>query len=355
METMVKEKSVHKPVAVTTVLLILVLIFTLVFKRPWLFFAAPMGFLFGFFLQRGFMCPASACSEVVLFKSWERLIGLACCMVAAMMGYALLEWFDWVKLDPMPLHWLSLLTGGTLFGVGMVLTGGCVVGVLFKAGTGNLNSLAALPAVLGGVYMVREGWLGSVYGTLKSHTLTGPETLMELTGAPFIGLAGIGAVLFLILVLWKKPIPKTWKAGAAIGVLAPVSCLCASAAGYQAPLGATDGVLNLVSLAAGKSIISPWPLLFCAFIMLGSWFSGGADLRPKPKDELLTAVGGGLLLGIGAALSDGCFYGNIIAGWARFNVGGFIFALMVIPAAWVTTYFYLMGGSLGQKKQGGSP
>ncbi len=296
-----------------------------------------------------------------------------------MVGYALLDLTGWVTIDPAPFNWVNLAVGGVLFGTGMVLAGGCIVGTLFKAGTGNLNSLAALPAVLLGAYVVREGWLRSMDTAFRAHTLnaSGREsaTLMAITGMPYPLLAGISAAVILFAAAWRaRGAPsktarsihfhdilyrpwKPWKAGVAIGVLAPLACLSASATGYYAPLGATDGVLNTLYLVMGKSHAFLWPVLFCASLITGSWFSGRLSgqsrLLPKPLDEVGFAFLGGLLLGMGAAFADGCFYGNIISGWALLNVGGFLFAVVTITAAWVTTYFYLLGGpALGRNRKG---
>jgi len=81
--------------------------------------------------------------------------------------------------------------------------------------------------------------------------------------------------------------------------------------------------------------------------MLGSWvsarLSGTAKLLPKPPDEMLFAVLGGLLVGAGAALATGCVVGNIMSGWALLSIGTAFFGVVTILANWVTTYVYLMG------------
>ena len=42
----------------------------------WVLTALPIGFWFGFFLQKGDLCGASAFSEVVLFREGKKLFGL---------------------------------------------------------------------------------------------------------------------------------------------------------------------------------------------------------------------------------------------------------------------------------------
>jgi hypothetical protein len=97
----------------------------------------------------------------------------------------------------------------------------------------------------------------------------------------------------------------------------------------------------------GKKV-SWWLVLLVSSLVLGSWvsgrMSGQAKLRPKPPDEVVVALIGGVLVGVGAAIATGCVVGNIMSGWALMSVGGFIFGFVTLLSNWVTTYFYLMGG-----------
>ena len=49
----------------------------------WVVTAVPIGFLFGFFMQKGDLCGASAFSEVLLVKDWRKVHGLWVCIVAS--------------------------------------------------------------------------------------------------------------------------------------------------------------------------------------------------------------------------------------------------------------------------------
>jgi len=58
------------------------------------------------------------------------------------------------------LPWLSLLVGGTLFGVGMTLAAGCVNKNLIRLGSGSLRSLVVLALVAIAAYMTLKGLFG---------------------------------------------------------------------------------------------------------------------------------------------------------------------------------------------------
>ena len=71
--------------------------------------------------------------------------------------------------------------------------------------------------------------------------------------------------------------------------------------------------------------------------------SGKFNFTPRAPDETVIAFFGGIILGSGAAIASGCVVGNIMSGVALMSVGNIIFAVVVLIANWITTYFYLMG------------
>ena len=161
--------------------------------RLWVLTAVPVGFLFGFLLQKGDLCGASAFSEVVLARDWRKTFGLWVAIVVSMVGFAVIAELGWVRLAPKPMFWLNYVVGGALFGTGTVLAGGCISGCLFKAGAGNLNSMAALTGMPLGIGMVEYGALNAVHRSMMTHVVTsgtgGPVTLTSVTGLPYWGLA----------------------------------------------------------------------------------------------------------------------------------------------------------------------
>lgn len=361
----------------------------------WFLTAAPVGFLFGFFLQKGDLCGSSAMSEVLLMRDARKLAGLGVAIVVSMVGFAVIERLGWVTLRPKPLLWASWIVGGAIFGAGTVLAGGCISGCLYKAGAGNLNSMAALAGMPLGIAMVEHGALNGVHQALRKHMITaaggGPVTLSSLSGVPYWVLALLiaGATLIAVLVLRRKqsiqrgaePLLhrvvrrswRPWQAGLAIGVLAIPAFLSAVASGRSYPLGVTHGVLHAYDLVADSVAVdtgrpappgtaaalanaapahperkvSGWLILVVVAMVPGSWvaarLSGQAKLLPKPPEQTVTAFFGGILVGIGAAFATGCVVGNILSGWALMSVGMLLFGIVTLLSNWAVTYIYLMG------------
>lgn len=389
----------------TSVILSVIVVYSFV-SQIWFLIAIPVGFLFGFFLQKGDLCGSSAFSEVLLFKDKSKIFGLWVAIIVSMGGIALLDVFGLVQLNPKPMFWLNYVIGGVIFGVGMVLAGGCVSGCLYKTGSGNINSMAGLVGIPIGIAIVEYGPLHSMFLAAKKYVLQnsegGPITVSSLTGLPYWLLALlfiVGTVIILYLrkngnkkqsaAETKKEISgilfkpwKPWMAGIAIGILVIPAYLSSSLSGRNYPLGVTHGVLHVQLLATDSNLnhvwqnnaspaisqksespkpvsnpegkkVSWWLITLVVSLVAGSWvsarLSNKAKLLPKPPEQTVIAFLGGILVGVGAAFATGCVIGNIISGWALMSVGLFIFGIVTILTNWLITYFYLMGGKIFSK------
>ncbi len=385
--------------------IVLVMVIAITTKL-WVLSAIPVGFLFGFFLQKGDLCGSSAFSETIMMRDPRKMIGLWILIVVAMIGFAGLDLLGWVKLSPKPLLYLNYIIGGVIFGAGMVLAGGCISGCLYKGATGNLNSIIAILGIPVGVMMVEYGPLNGMHVWMKKHVVSLADgkavSLFGLTGLPFWALALIFAAVTLVVAIalkrsrsnpanrvknsdapWiQRVMTKPWRpwvAGVAIGLLMIPAYLSSAASGRNYPLGVTHGVMqaelllvdngfkhvyssqppelssttNLASepKGSGKQIVW-WLVLEVVALMIGSWvsarMSGQTRLLPKPPDEILFALLGGVMIGTGAAFAGGCVVGNIMSGWALMSVGMFLFGIVTVLSNWATTYVYMMGGQTGR-------
>ncbi len=121
--------------------------------------AGVLGVLFGFVAQRTGFCGASLISSVVLSKEAKGLLAVLIAVLVTMLGLAFFARQDWIVVNPTPLRLIPAVFGGVLFGVGMVLGGGCVAGSLYKAGEGRIPSMLAVIGIMIGAQTVREGSL----------------------------------------------------------------------------------------------------------------------------------------------------------------------------------------------------
>ena len=381
-------------------LILIVIVITSVLTGLWVLTAIPIGFLFGFFLEKADLCGSSAFSEVLLMKDWKKIWGIWVVIAVSMIIFTILSTIGLIKLNPKPLLWASYVIGGLLFGIGIVFAGGCVSGCLFKTGQGNINSMAGLIGIPLGVAAVEHGRLKGFANYLKRFLIQngdgGPVTISSMTGLPFELLAIIFGILTLLgawtlkkrssnklplkrdnkitfMQRWLTRPWRPWQAGIAIGILAGLAYMSSAASGRNYPLGVTHGVLhaellltdsqleyiykpslpsdtNVSNNAAPSKKVSLWLVLEVIALVFGSFISaklsGKIRFLPRPPDQTVIAFFGGIVLGTGAAIAGGCVVGNIMSGLALMSVGNIIFAATVLLANWMTTYFYLMGGKL---------
>jgi len=104
------------------------------------------GVVFGVVFQRSRFCLVRAFREPFMTGDAEHTRAAALALAVSMLGFAILKFTDlkdrgdWV----FPGAGLGALTGGTLFGVGMTLAGGCGAGSIWRAGEGHVKLWAAL-------------------------------------------------------------------------------------------------------------------------------------------------------------------------------------------------------------------
>jgi len=367
--------------------------------NQWFLSAFPIGLLFGFFLQKGDLCGASAFSEVLLMRDGRKVFGLWVSIVVSMLGFAAASLAGGVSLGPKPLLWVNDIAGGLIFGAGTVLAGGCISGCIYKSAMGNLNSIVALLTIPIGIAFVEHGPLIGLTAKMKTiKTMAsggGPVTLPSLTGLPFWAWAMIFAVVTGSLAFMAsrkrkgqglKAAPsadvgpfrgmlikpwKPWRAGTAIGLVVVASLFSSAAAGRNYPIGVTHGVLHIQELLTNANLVhitgsavkpAPTPSVlggmkitwWLVLVVIGTFLgalasaslSGRVRLKAKPPEQVVTALFGGFLVGAGAAIATGCVVGNIMSGWPLMSVGMILFGIAVILANWMTTYLFMMGGRL---------
>ena len=104
------------------------------------------GVAFGMLFQRSRFCLVRAFREPFLTGEAEHTRAAAMALILSMIGFAILKAMDlkdatnWV----FPGFWTGGLVGGLLFGLGMVLAGGCGAGSIWRAGEGHVKLWVAV-------------------------------------------------------------------------------------------------------------------------------------------------------------------------------------------------------------------
>jgi len=154
------------------------------------------GALLGVISQRSRICFVRAFREPFLTGDATHTRAMLLALLVSAVGFALVKSvvfekaYDFVR----PTFWLGSLTGGIIFGVGMVIAGGCGGGAIWRAGEGHVKLWLALGGYIFSASLVND-WLQST-GLIRR---LGEEVFLpDVVG----GWGWALLIMFGILVLW---------------------------------------------------------------------------------------------------------------------------------------------------------
>ncbi len=105
------------------------------------------GVAYGLLLQYGRFCFASAFRDLFAIGVPRMIVGIITAMIIFSLVTAFLTVNNMGTFHPGPLG-IHEVIGGFIFGIGMVLAGGCASGTLYKTGEGNGTSFLALLGIV---------------------------------------------------------------------------------------------------------------------------------------------------------------------------------------------------------------
>jgi uncharacterized protein len=121
------------------------------------------GVIYGMFLQYGRFCMASAVRDLFAVKVPRMAVGMmiAVALYSIVAAIVTLSGFSTFHSNAMGWH---VVIGGAIFGFGIVFTGGCASGSLYKTGEGNMNSLLVVLSIsfAQAIIVSASGWWDSL-------------------------------------------------------------------------------------------------------------------------------------------------------------------------------------------------
>lgn len=129
------------------------------------------GVAFGFVLQRSKFCFAAAIRDPYLIKGTSLTKAMLIAFAITTIGFTAIKYGAYINNQPIPgqgsIAPISFATavGGILFGIGMVLAGGCASGVLMRAGEGfQMQILTLIFFIIGSVWGAHDfGWWHKIF------------------------------------------------------------------------------------------------------------------------------------------------------------------------------------------------
>jgi uncharacterized protein len=325
--------------------------------------ALVAGFAFGYVAQRGGFCLTRALSNLVLMGETTVARAYLLALVVAVVGtWGLtmighhLPVFEFAEQIPVrPFRWLANLVGGFVFGIGMVLSGGCSGSTWYRLGEGALGAWIVLLGFALGATATNVGLLAPVRQTLQEPELTigdQPVTLYTVAST-VLGIPSWVVVPLVVVVagIWLvrghgEAEHRKWRwpaSGTAMGLVIVLGWYLSSFGGP--PVGVTfaehTGHLLTYPLVWFPNRVT-WGMLLLAGVPLGSalaaWRSGEFAWRlPQARIgfQLLT---GGLVMGVGALIAQGCNITQGLTYASTLAVGSLTAFAAMLAGGWVALW-----------------
>ncbi|MCW9050029.1 MAG: YeeE/YedE family protein [Deltaproteobacteria bacterium] len=347
-----------------------------------------LGLASGIIMHRSDFCIAGMFRDLFLFRNSPLLRSLFLLTAFSMLLFETARLIGVLSYNlPSSLYGLPSLTnlfGGTLFGIGMVMAGGCVVGTLYKLGAGNLPAVCAFLGLLTGSALYAEFhlfWKQLTLATRLGDSATLPQLLgLQPTLVICILLIGAGVLLYQWqekgLLLRPNRVKGYLQPRSAALLLAIIGLVSFSLLGM--PLGITTSYakvgaffeqllipehvaslgyfqgrgfeyflpLSNQTLQAGAGpfwdglALVQFPLI--VGIVIGSALSaismGKFNNRfAIPPRQLFSALLGGIIMGLAARMSPACNVWHLLGGLPLLSLQSILFTLGLLPGAWVGT------------------
>jgi len=346
-----------------------------------------LGAALGFTFERGRFCFFCLFRDAIEQRATRPLIAIVVAIAVGAVGYALT--FGLYLPNPKgeglppgahiaPVS-LPLVLGAAAFGLGMVLSGACISGHLYRIGQGYLRAIPALLGALIGfglgfftwnsLYLeqVSESpvlwlprWLGYsgslaallAIAAVAAIWLVRADRVSQQPGTPAAGLRGVSFAELRELLLVQRWSPAvTGAIVGAIGIFAyqrttplgVTSQLSTISRSYLDSRGALPEVLHGIDMMRGcVAIVSNvitnngWLVIGFVAASLAAAVGGGRFKMQRPTvGNSVTALAGGVLLGWGSLTALGCTVGVLLSGTQAFAVSGLVFLVVLFVSVWL--------------------
>lgn len=129
-----------------------------------------LGAVLGFAMQRGRFCVTGFLRDIFTQRSWRGFVALLIVISVHAIGLAALTSAGIINPEYKNLAPVAVIVGGIVFGLGIVLAGGCASGTWYRSGEGLIGSWIALVFYALSAAAMKTGILSGVNDALKSRT-----------------------------------------------------------------------------------------------------------------------------------------------------------------------------------------
>ena len=171
-----------------------------------------IGLLIGFILHRSRFCIVRALREMFLSGDSSAIVAVLAGLLVSLVGFTAITFLEPGKTGFVAENvWSAGLLGGTIFGFGMVIAGGCVVGSIWRAGEGQVKLMLSVIGMMITGPLTSMFLIGPIRDLLNSNEITG----LSSQYIPDIVIGGftvgpLGAIVFVLTVIFLWYIVAKW-------------------------------------------------------------------------------------------------------------------------------------------------
>ena len=335
-----------------------------------------IGVLFGIIAHRTRFCTMGGLYDIHAEGNWLRFRAWILAAATAIIATQAMQYMGWLDLSKSfflapTVNWASLLLGGFVFGIGMVLASGCGMRMLVRMGTGDLRAFIVVLIVGVTGYMTLRGILSILRTSLndafslnvtelgyKTPSLAdilqvsmglSPQNALLTASA---GLAGLMLLFCFLSYSFRRSFRHIF-AGLAIGLLAASAWWATGVIGndefdpvpvvglsFIAPTGnMIQYLMTYTGATITFSIASVMGVIAGAFISALLTFRNNGIAQPfgfarfESGRDLARHILGGTLMGVGAVMALGCTVGQSVTGVSTLAVSSLaVFAAIILGA-----------------------
>ncbi|MCH2525055.1 MAG: YeeE/YedE family protein [Dehalococcoidia bacterium] len=357
-----------------------------------------LGIMAGFTLQRSRFCFASAFRDLFLFGNSKILKGILVGLSISTIGFAI----NMYGMVPFPNFGvlpseanilpfgISTIFAGIIFGFGMVISGGCVSGSLYRMAEGYIGSWVSIGGVLIGLGLISQSWNWWWTNFISNEEKIWIPSKLDLGyGGAVVVTLSLLFIVFLFLVWWESRVGlsmpdmkrkeepnntfneklgsiwntifvRGWSPIVGGGILGGIVVLMYLS---HMPWGVTgeltrwsNNIMTFMNMAppdalglselggcAGRADESGFfshTFAVTVGILPGSFiaalFSREFKLRfPQNRKRYIQALGGGVIMGYGAGLAIGCTVGAFFSAVPSLSLSGWLFAASLAGGSFI--------------------
>jgi len=336
-----------------------------------------LGAALGFAFERGRFCFFCLYRDAFERRITRPLLSIVTAIAVGAVGYALL--FGLYLPNPKgeglppaahisPVS-LPLVAGAVAFGMGMVLSGACISGHLYRIGQGYLRAIPALAGSLVGFGFGFFTWNSLYLEQVSESPVVWLPRWLGYSGSLMLLLGALGVVAWMLLrVDRSEPVAppsasaassrlfdvlftRRWSpvaTGAVVGAIGIAAYLRTTPLGVTSQLSTIsrsyldsremlpevlhgiDMMRGCVAVVTSTITNNGWLVIgFVVAAFVASLASGNFKVQRPTAGNSVTAFVGGTLLGWGSLTALGCTVGVLLSGTQAFALSGVVFLVVV--------------------------